>query len=135
MWRIKMKKGFTLIELLIVIIIVALLVTLSVPKYKTSMEKSRAQEGITNINLAADYLNGYYMTHDGSYTGATATHLDKTKSVYFGAVTITANGTTASASVSRSTGLYTLKIELQDGKVSGRSCTGDEDMCDAIGWE
>ena len=54
-----MQKGFTLIELLIVMIIVALLVVVSVPKYKTSMEKARAQEGINNLTLIADQANGY----------------------------------------------------------------------------
>jgi prepilin-type N-terminal cleavage/methylation domain-containing protein len=41
-----MKKGFTLIELLIVMVVVAVLVTVTAPKYKVAMEKGRGLEGI-----------------------------------------------------------------------------------------
>ncbi len=136
-----MNKGFTLIELLIVMIIVALLVSISVPKYKTAMEKARAQEGITNLTLAADQANAYYMTHDGSYSGVAgylAGGSDKTKKIHFNDVTVTGSGGTASMSAARSNGRYTLTISLSGGKVASRGCTGSGDegirMCDAIGW-
>ena len=134
----QMKKGFTLIELLIVIIIVALLVTLAVPKYKTAMEKARAQEGITNLTLAADQANGYYMSHEGTYSGFSGNYTqgaDKTKKVYFNTVAISGGGESLTLTTARTTGAYTLGINLSGGKVSSRTCTGDTRVCDAIGWE
>lgn len=134
-----MKKGFTLIELLIVIIIVALLVTLSVPKYKTAMEKARAQEGITNLTLAADQANGYYMSHDeDGYTGFSSNYAqgaDKTKKVYFNTVAVSGGGESLTLTTARTSGAYTLGIQLNGGKISNRTCTGDTRLCDAIGWE
>lgn len=134
-----MCKGFTLIEMLIVIIIVALLVSLSVPKYKTAMEKARAQEGITNLTLAADQANGYYMSHeDKGYTGFSSNYgqgADKTKQVYFNTVGISGGGESLTLSIARKTGAYTLGMQLSGGKVSRRTCTGDSRLCDAIGWE
>lgn len=134
-----MNKGFTLIELLIVIIIVALLVTLSMPKYKTAMEKARAQEGITNLTLAADQANGYYLSHDDKgYTGFSGNYAqgaDKTKKVYFNTVAISGGGETLTLTTARTSGAYTLGIKLSGGKVADRTCTGDTRLCDAIGWD
>lgn len=133
-----MHKGFTLIEMLIVIIIVALLVSLSVPKYKTAMEKARAQEGITNLTLAADQANGFYMSHEGTYSGFSGNYgqgADKTKQVYFNTVGISGGGESLTLSIARKTGAYTLGMQLSGGKVSRRTCTGDTRLCDAIGWE
>lgn len=132
-----MKKGFTMIELLIVIVIVALLVAVSVPKYKTAMEKSRAQEAITNLNLAANLANAYYLSHNASYDGfsRTSDQMDKAKSVYFNTVTVAAAGNTATITAGRKTGAYSLVLTLTDGEVTGRTCVSSKaDLCDAIGW-
>lgn len=133
-----MNKGFTLIELLIVIIIVALLVTLSMPKYKTAMEKARAQEGITNLTLAADQANGFYLSHEGTYTGFSGNYAqgaDKTKKVNFNTVAISGGGESLTLTTARTSGAYTLGIKLSGGKVADRTCTGDTRLCDAIGWD
>lgn len=133
-----MKKGFTLIELLIVIIIVALLVAVSVPKYKTAMEKARAQEGITNLNAVADLANAYYFSHNGTYTGfnPTADQLDTTKETYF-TIEYIASGDNLVISASRKNGKYGLTLNFSGGSVISRNCVASNDnqvLCDAIGW-
>ena len=139
-----MQKGFTLIELLIVMIIVSLLVVASVPKYKTAMEKARAQEGINNLTLIADQANGYYMMQDGSYQNVQnflAQGVDKAKSNYFKEprYQLTAGSRLIISTESERAG-YTLSITLMAGQVRSRSCTpknGNETarrICDAIGW-
>lgn len=139
-----MQKGFTLIELLIVMIIVALLVVVSVPKYKTSMEKARAQEGINNLTLIADQANGYYMMQDGSYLNVQnflKKGVDKAKSNYFKEpkYRVIAGSRLIISTESKKAG-YTLSISLMAGQVSARSCapkSGNETakrICDAIGW-
>ena len=139
-----MQKGFTLIELLIVMIIIALLVVVSVPKYKTAMEKARAQEGITNLTLAADQANGYYMMQEGSYKnldGFLRAGTDATKSQHFDAPKAQVLASSwATISIKSKKAGYTLAVLLTGGTVSARSCKADsgnesaQRICDAIGW-
>lgn len=49
-----MKKGFTLIELLVAVIIMTLLVTMAVPLYEKTVEKSRAAEARALLKKMAD---------------------------------------------------------------------------------
>ncbi len=137
-----MQKGFTLIELLVVMIIVSLLVVVSVPKYKTAMEKARAQEGITNLTLAADQANGYYMMQEGSYAGVDKfleKGMDGTKINYFQAPTVGVRNNIVTITVKSGKG-YSLFVKLGNGRVTDRGCTPDADnataarLCDAIGW-
>ena len=52
--------GFTLIELIVVMLIIALLVTLAVPKYFGSMQKSKDAVLKENLVLMRDALDKYY---------------------------------------------------------------------------
>lgn len=49
-----MKKGFTLIELLVAVIIMTLLVTMAVPLYEKTVEKSRAAEARALLKKISD---------------------------------------------------------------------------------
>lgn len=46
------KKGFTLAELLIVVAIIAVLVSISIPVFTTQLEKSREATDLANIRAA-----------------------------------------------------------------------------------
>ena len=70
-----MKKGFTLIELLIVMVILGILVTVALPKYRASLERGRAMEGITNLRAASDAMNAKYIMNENSYTNVTENDL------------------------------------------------------------
>ena len=137
-----MQKGFTLIELLVVMIIVSLLVVASVPKYKTAMEKARAQEGITNLTLAADQANGYYMMQNGSYANIQAflAEADSVKQQHFEKLKVQQVSDGVVLSIASKKAGYTLAVRLSGGAVTGRTCTpasGNkqaERICDAIGW-
>lgn len=52
--------GFTLIELLIVMAIVALLLTLALPRYFSSMERSREVALEQNLKTTRDTLDKFY---------------------------------------------------------------------------
>lgn len=54
------KTGFTLIELLVVMAILATLLTLAVPRYFGSMEKSREAVLKQNLALFRETLDKYY---------------------------------------------------------------------------
>jgi general secretion pathway protein G len=54
------KVGFTLVELLVVISIIAVLLTLAVPRYFGSVEKSKEAVLRENLVLVRDSLQKYY---------------------------------------------------------------------------
>ena len=53
-------SGFTLIELLVVMAVIATLLTLAVPRYFASMEKSREAVLHANLTLMRQTLDKYY---------------------------------------------------------------------------
>ena len=61
------NRGFTLIELLIVMVVVGVLVTVSLPKYRASMERGRAMEAIANLRAASDFVNAQYVMDGNTY--------------------------------------------------------------------
>ena len=60
MFRYIKVRGFTLIELLVVMAIIALLLTLAVPRYFHSIEISKETVLHQNLSLTRDALDKYY---------------------------------------------------------------------------
>ncbi len=58
--RRRRTSGFTLIELLVVMAVIATLLTLAVPRYFASMEKSREAVLHANLALMRQTLDKYY---------------------------------------------------------------------------
>ena len=54
------KSGFTLIELLVVLAVIATLLTLAVPRYFSSLEKSREAVLQQNLAMLRETLDKYY---------------------------------------------------------------------------
>jgi general secretion pathway protein G len=54
------KSGFTLIELLVVMTIISLLLTLAVPRYFHSVEKSKETVLRDNLSILRETLDKYY---------------------------------------------------------------------------
>ncbi len=54
------KSGFTLIELLVVMVIIATLLTIAVPRYFSSVEKSREAVLHQDLALMREALDKYY---------------------------------------------------------------------------
>jgi general secretion pathway protein G len=57
------KNGFTLIELLVVMAIIATLLTIALPRYFHSVEKSREAVLRQNLSLTREVLEKYYADH------------------------------------------------------------------------
>lgn len=136
-----MKKGFTLIELLIVMVIVGVLVTVSLPKYRASMERGRATEGINNVRAISDAVNAKYVMNENSYSLAgltdsngNVTGVDMTKSVNFSTPKMTLSDSKVTVTTTRA-GSYTLTATNQNGELISIECTGDAETCQNIGME
>ena len=136
-----MKTGFTLIESLIVMVIVGVLVTVSLPKYRASMERGRATEGINNVRAISDAVNAEYVMNENSYSLAgltdsngNVTGVDMTKRVNFSTPKMTLSSGTVTVTTTR-TGSYTLTETTQNGELISIECTGDAETCQNIGME
>ena len=55
-----MRKGFTLVELLVVLAIIATLLTLAVPRYYSSIDKSKEAVLKENLYQMRDAIGKYY---------------------------------------------------------------------------
>src|SRR5258708_37689740 len=63
------RRGFTLIELLVVLSIVAMLLTLALPRYFSSVDKSKEAVLRENLNQMRDAISRYY-ADKGNYPEA-----------------------------------------------------------------
>ena len=144
-----MKKGFTLIELLVVMVVVGILVTIGLPKYRVAIEKGRGLEGFSNAGAISDALNAYYIRNYNSYaqntqfSGRSAVDFagmtaEQTKNKFFNA-SVAVNGDTATVTLARkaedvATGRgYSIIFVNTGGEVSERYCTGYDKYCKALG--
>ncbi|AME28736.1 type II secretion system protein [Burkholderia sp. PAMC 26561] len=59
-WRQQRSKGFTLIELLVVLAIIAVLLTLSVPNYFHTIDRSRDAVLRENLKTTRDTIDKFY---------------------------------------------------------------------------
>lgn len=67
----KMRKGFTLIELMVVVIIMGILASMSIPYYTKTVETSRATDAVALGNLLASAYRMYMIDNPGaSISGA-----------------------------------------------------------------
>ena len=72
----KNTSGFTLLEIIIVVIIVGVLASLALPKFFSTVEFSRAQEGLAAAATIRGGLERYYVSKGNTYSGATTANID-----------------------------------------------------------
>ena len=67
MGRMQRTVGFTLVELLAAIVIVGVLVTLAVPRYRVFIAKARQSEASVNLGIIAKLQQSYYNEYGKYY--------------------------------------------------------------------
>jgi general secretion pathway protein G len=70
------RAGFTLVELLVVMALIALLLSIAIPRYMNSVEKSREAVLRANLHLTRQMLDKYYEDH-GRYPDSLAGLVDR----------------------------------------------------------
>jgi prepilin-type N-terminal cleavage/methylation domain-containing protein len=63
-------KGFTLIEILIVVILLGILATIIVPRFRASSDDTKLTVLKADLNIIRDAIRLYYYQHGNSYPGA-----------------------------------------------------------------
>ena len=58
-------KGFTLLELLIVLVIIGVLVTITIPVYNSYIDKAQVTTAHATLNEIRKILESYYIDYDG----------------------------------------------------------------------
>jgi len=65
--RFKLNNGFTLIEILIVVVILAILGAVVLPRFSNASDDAKQNALITNLQTVRAQLELYKLQHDGSY--------------------------------------------------------------------
>ena len=138
-----MKKGFTLIELLTVVVIVGILVAVALPKYKMSLERGRAVEGMANAAALSEALNACYIQNYNSYTGCDGKYKNFATTVAYRDFILDEDiddqeatvmlYRMKSGSVSTANSPYRIIFKNERGENISRSCSGSQKYCRALG--
>lgn len=76
MKKISSRSGFTLIEIIVVMIILGVVVAIALPNIFSSIERSRAQEAISNMSSIRQQIDVCIETSGGKSTNCTAATVD-----------------------------------------------------------
>ena len=136
-----MKKGFTLVELLMVMVIVAILVMVALPKYNGALERSRATEGITLVKDVSDYINMRYTLNNMEYPAVSTfklSEIDTLRPTHFGAPVISWDSSNKQMKVAVTRGggwEYVLTGISKNGELQKITCTDSNSGadCETIG--
>jgi prepilin-type N-terminal cleavage/methylation domain-containing protein len=60
------KQGFSLVELTVVVVIIGVLITIGVPRFKSSVEKAKAREGLSYLHQV-ELQQARYLAAHGRY--------------------------------------------------------------------
>ena len=120
MKKLKYNNGYTMIEVLIVLIILAALVAIAVPRYQAATEKMKSQEGVNILYSILGAYNRYEIDNGTPPTQLSQLDIEIPNAENFNAPSLSgAAGTVATIQHSGAPS-YTLSIDT-DGEIS---CSG-----------
>ncbi|WP_424245048.1 prepilin-type N-terminal cleavage/methylation domain-containing protein [Elusimicrobium posterum] len=140
-----MKKGFTLIELMVVVLIIAILASVSLPAYSRSVEKARATEALILTKAIEDSMVTAYMRTQNFPSGTASNVLsrigidgvpEETKNFKI-EITTAGDGESSTVTLTRlknvvSNQPYFFRTDLVGTKTRRKYCGPDKDYCDIL---
>ena len=108
-----MNKGFTLIEVLVVVLIVAVLTGIALPKYMRSLERARATEAMSNVKAINEAVYAYSAGREGQCP------------TVFSKLLLSVSGTPNAADTTRTTKNFIFTLNDATGaQIPGTNCPG-----------
>jgi len=131
-----MRKGFTLLELIIVVIIIGILVSLAIPKFTGTLEKSKCAEALGVMDALKGAQMRYKAEHgsfsDDCLIGDTALDTSYTTPQFFAATGAVCDGAAGTIAMTRQDDGYTLTLTIDTNVIA---CTdGAGILCSAAGY-
>jgi len=71
-----MKKGFTLLELLMVIMVIAILIGIALPRFQGMVEEGNIAKAKGELRTLQTAVESYYMHNNNAYPATTSTALE-----------------------------------------------------------
>ena len=127
-----LKQGYTLAEVLVVIVIIGVLASLSIPRLTVAIERTRAAEGIHILEALLQAQKMYYADH-GKYSNSyTDLDVEIPPSKNFSDISSeSVSEHNPLVTVTRNDGSYSLTID-ENGTIGCLNNTAD-DICTKIG--
>jgi prepilin-type N-terminal cleavage/methylation domain-containing protein len=130
-----MRKGFTLVELVVVMVIIGILISFAIPQYATTVERSRAAEGVSLLGAIRTSQIRYFAQNESYCLGAGSLDIDISAPRFFDAPLIDTGGPhwdiTRNGVNNGAFGSYTLSID-ENGTIT---CSGGSaGACTKLGY-
>ncbi len=71
----KRNEGFTLIEIMMIVLIIGILVSISVPNYRRAVERSKCAQALATLRNLRNALEAYYLDNDTYIVAPAGTEL------------------------------------------------------------
>jgi len=120
-------RGFTLIELMVTVAVVAIIASVAIPAYQSSVDKSRRKDCMGALTSFANAMERHATTNNGSYLGAAVGGADTGAPAIFATqAPIDGNNKSCDLTIQAATAsTYTLRASPIGGAVASNSYSID----------
>ncbi len=108
--KISKKHGYTLFEVIITSIILAVLASLAIPRYTTTLERTRAGEGFQILEALLKGQNAYNFANGSYATSVNQLDVQITTATFFDTIAVSSNPANLASVARKTPAPYSLTI-------------------------